>query len=78
MKRIITLSFLIILLSAFTVNAMGMKSKHPHQRHRNHQHNYNSGGAVGAPLDGGLLAVLGVAGVAYITARKRKKKDIGA
>ena len=30
--------------------------------------------AVGAPLDGGLLAILGAAGVAYYAARKRKKK----
>ena len=29
---------------------------------------------VGAPLDGGLLSILGAAGVAYITARRRKKK----
>ena len=40
-------------------------------RHRNHNH--NGGGAVGAPLDGGLLAILGAAGVAYFTARKKKK-----
>lgn len=30
-------------------------------------------GAVGAPLDGGLLAALGVAGTAYVAARKKKK-----
>ena len=28
--------------------------------------------AVGAPLDGGLLALLAGAGIAYITARKKK------
>jgi len=32
------------------------------------------GGAVGAPLDGGLLALLAAAGVTYFTARKKKKK----
>ena len=29
--------------------------------------------SVSAPLDGGLLAVLGAAGVAYFVARKKKK-----
>lgn len=28
----------------------------------------------GAPLDGGLLSVLGAAGVAYFVARRKKKK----
>ena len=31
-------------------------------------------GPVGAPLDGGLLAILGAAGVAYYVARKRKAR----
>lgn len=31
-------------------------------------------GVVGAPLDGGLLAILAAAGGAYFVARKRKKK----
>lgn len=35
--------------------------------------NHNGGGAVGAPLDGGLLLVLGAAGTAYVAARKKKK-----
>ena len=29
---------------------------------------------IGAPLDGGLLALLGAAGVAYYGARRKKKK----
>ena len=28
---------------------------------------------VGAPLDGGLLSILGAAGVAYFVARRKKK-----
>jgi hypothetical protein len=28
---------------------------------------------VGAPLDGGLLSILGAAGVAYFIARRKKK-----
>ena len=31
-------------------------------------------GGVGAPLDGGLLTILGAAGVAYYVARKKKKQ----
>ncbi len=34
----------------------------------------DSGGATGAPLDGGLLAILAVAGITYFGARKKKKK----
>ena len=30
-------------------------------------------GAVGAPLDGGLLAILGAAGVTYYVSRKKKR-----
>ena len=29
---------------------------------------------VGAPLDGGLLAILAAAGISYFTARKKKKQ----
>ncbi len=31
--------------------------------------------AVGVPLDGGLLAILAGAGIAYFTARKKKKNS---
>ena len=31
------------------------------------------GGDVGVPLDGGLLTILGAAGVAYFVARRKKK-----
>ena len=37
-------------------------------------HNTN-GEAVGAPLDGGLLAILAAAGGAYFVARRKKKKQ---
>ncbi|MFC2081363.1 hypothetical protein ACFLR8_04055 [Bacteroidota bacterium] len=32
----------------------------------------SDGNAVGVPLDGGLLTILGAAGVAYYVARKKK------
>ena len=35
----------------------------------------NGNGTVGAPLDGGLLALLAGAGVAYFGARKKKKQQ---
>jgi hypothetical protein len=74
MKKIIILSFLIILVSAISIDAMGMQNIRPNHRHNN---GYNNGGGshgcVGAPLDGGLLVVLGAAGVAYVAARKKKK-----
>jgi hypothetical protein len=80
MKKIITLLFLVMLVSAFSIDAMGMQNSRPKIRHNNGQNNngHNNGGgsngSVGAPLDGGLLVVLGAAGVAYVAAR-RKKKD---
>jgi len=33
------------------------------------------GSCVGAPLDGGLLTILGAAGVAYFVSRKKKKNE---
>jgi hypothetical protein len=40
------------------------------------EHGGGGGGdAVGAPLDGGLLAILAIAGGTYFAARKRKKKE---
>ena len=43
----------------------------------NNGHNNNNGGsnAVGAPIDGGILSILGAAGVSYYLVRKRKKNS---
>lgn len=38
-----------------------------------HNHHHGSNNTVGAPLDGGLLTVLGAAGVAYYVSRKKRK-----
>jgi hypothetical protein len=47
-----------------------------HDNDGNHNgNNGHHGGPVGVPLDGGLLTVLGVAGVAYYAARKKGKKQ---
>lgn len=47
------------------------------QRRNRHQvsQGQGQGGAVGAPLDGGLLALLAGAGITYFAARKKKKKN---
>ena len=57
---------------SFSVNAQDyFKQDRTSTQTQKHQRNRN--GSVGAPLDGGLLAILGAAGVAYFTARKKKK-----
>jgi hypothetical protein len=64
--KILKLSLiLIVLVFATSVDSFGSMYQ---QRHRHHNRP-----VIGAPLDGGILAVLGVAGVAYYTARNKKK-----
>ena len=36
--------------------------------------NNNGGGSVGAPIDGGLLSILGAAGVGYFVIRRKNNK----
>jgi hypothetical protein len=72
MKAIKVVTILFLLTFAITVDA----SSHP--RFRNHQHNYSNNDTkptVGAPLDGGILAILGAAGIGYFVTRKRKKNQ---
>jgi hypothetical protein len=64
MKKFRILIFLALLTGSVAVNAM---SKPPHN---------GGGGCVSTPLDGGLLSVLGAAGVVYLMARKGKKKEL--
>jgi len=44
------------------------------RRKRCGNHHPRNGQPVGAPLDGGLLTILGAAGVVYYVARKKKKQ----
>ena len=49
---------IILLLAVVSINAFAAVQKSP---------------PVGTPLDGGLLTILGAAGVAYFVARRKKK-----
>jgi hypothetical protein len=62
MKKIRILIFLVLLTGSVAVNAMSKPPGH--------------GGNVSTPLDGGLLSVLGAAGIVYYIARKGKKKEL--
>jgi hypothetical protein len=66
MKTIKTIFILVILVFISSTAVFGHPSRHHHTHY---------GNATGAPLDGGILSVLGVAGVAYYAARKKKKND---
>jgi len=69
---------LLCILGLFTVDAFGQDLHH----HRRWSWNYTSRDCnttptqpVGAPLDGGLLSILGVAGVGYYVMRKKKNSE---
>jgi hypothetical protein len=81
MIKKLMISFLLLAVTAFYVNAQdrhapgkGYEHGRGHQVHGN-GHGYGHTKDVGAPLDGGLLLVLGGAGVAYYTARKKKENS---
>ena len=44
--------------------------------HGGGHHGGGHGNPVGAPLDGGLLTILGAAGVTYFLVRKRKQRKL--
>ena len=50
---------IILLLAIVSINAFGAVDARPEP--------------TGVPLDGGLLSILGAAGVAYFVARRKKK-----
>lgn len=84
MKRIKILLLLFFLATVFNVNAQEKHASKPGNGYENGKGHYSHGNGhgyghtgkpgVGAPLDGGLLTVLGVAGVGYYVARKKGKK----
>jgi len=64
---------LLVMTSPEAMACWGFSRTH---RHRAVEQNPNANpGAVGAPLDGGLLAILAAAGGAYFVARKKKKNQ---
>ena len=73
---LVSLAFLIS-FSASALEPVNHDRSNNTSRHNN-QNKYNKNknkhrGIVGAPLDGGLLTILGAAGVIYFTARRKKK-----
>ena len=66
MKRLTIAVFVLLMAFSFSldVNAF-FPTRRPHRHDTGNR-------AVGAPLDGGLLALLGAAGVAYYVSRKKK------
>ena len=76
------LTVLILLLTVgFSASAMALGNNNDNDWNNNDWNNgdydrsYNRHGTqpVGAPLDGGLLALLAAAGVTYFVARKKRK-----
>jgi hypothetical protein len=82
MIKKVVISFLLFAVTAFYANAIdrhapgkGYQNGRGHYSHGNGHGYGHSKPIVGAPLDGGLLLVLGGAGVAYLAARKKKENS---
>ncbi len=75
MKKFITIASIALMMFLSTSNTYACSSWFG--RHSGSEDHGQQGGdgAVGAPLDGGLLAILAAAGGAYFVARKKKKKE---
>jgi len=78
MKRIKIFLLLFFLATGLLVNAQrptdGNNGNHYGQITNGNNGQHKGKRNFGAPLDGGLLTVLGAAGVAYYAARKKSKK----
>ena len=74
MKKIAVLTCYLLFAAVFSLTAQD-RGHHDHGRGDDHGHRGGGGGGVHAPLDGGILLVLGGAGVAYLVARKKKEKS---
>ena len=69
--RIITLMTVLALISADSFGSGRLFQKRRGDKPQKVK--VNNPTPVGAPLDGGLLALLGAAGIAYYGARRKKK-----
>lgn len=76
--KTLTLIFALVFISSNTF-ADGWYKEWRSQRQQRQvemkQHRHGPGGATGAPIDAGILALLGAAGAAYYAARKKKKSQ---
>ena len=74
MRRYIISIFIMMMTLSFSVdlNAQDRDGRHRHRRPGHHHRHPGDRQPVGAPIDGGLLTILGAAGVAYYVARKKK------
>jgi hypothetical protein len=72
--RIITLMTVLALISADSFGAGWFQKWRAQKQQRVVVEQPAPGDAVGAPLDGGLLALLGAAGIAYYGVRRKKKR----
>jgi hypothetical protein len=67
MKKLLVTSVLILFVIMSSADLKGMEPFRPPKD--------SNPGAVGVPLDGALLAVLGAAGVAYFAGKKKKNNS---
>lgn len=70
MKKLKIFLMFVIVGSLISINAMSMQPRH--SGHDGNGQDHQRPNSVGAPLDGGLLAILGAAGIAYFVAKKKK------
>ena len=81
MKHLKILAFICI-LALISTDSFGRKKYHKSNYSKPKKEKTYKGGdggdqnPVGAPLDGGLLTILGAAGVAYYVSRKKKKNSL--
>jgi hypothetical protein len=75
MKKVRILLFLLLVTSSISVDAQWWRRHDRRGRPRyHHRHHRNHPGNVAVPLDGGLLTVLGAAGIGFYLVRKKKKQ----
>jgi len=76
MKKFLMIATVALMMILSTSNSYACMSWFGHRGDHNEYNNHGDGdGAVGAPLDGGILAILAAAGGAYFVARKKKKGE---
>lgn len=76
MKKIMMLVLALAMVVSIDAFAQPNRGGHGNSRpgHGNSRPGSGNSGSVGAPLDGGALAILGAAGVAYLVSKKKKEE----